>query len=101
VATCTPTTCPISRPPTLASEFCGTSISSHGLAPERLAAALPFNPHIQYGRSDQRGLMRCELQADLLQVQLRVVEQPNDPASAVRTAARFVVEAGRPGPQRA
>jgi hypothetical protein len=37
----------------------------------------------------------------LLQVQLRVVDHADDPASAVRTAARFVVEAGRPGPQRA
>jgi alkaline phosphatase D len=87
--------------PTVASEFCGTTITSHGLAQERLAAALPFNPHIRYGRSDQRGLLRCELQADLLQVQLRVVERPDDPASAVRTAARFVVEAGRPGAQTA
>lgn len=89
------------RAPTVASEFCGTSISSHGMAQQRLAAVLPFNPHIHYGRSDQRGLLRCELQSDLLQVQLRVVDQPDDPASAVRTAARFVVEAGRPGPQRA
>jgi alkaline phosphatase D len=85
--------------PIVASELCGTSISSHGLAPERLAAALPFNPHIRYGRSDQRGLLRCRLDSDALQVQLRVVAQPDDPASTVATAARFVVAAGRPGAQ--
>jgi len=87
--------------PVVASEFCGSSITSQSLAQSRLDAALPFNPHIRYGRSDQRGYMRFTLQHELLQAQVCVVEKIDDPASAVRTAARFVVEGRRPGVQAA
>jgi alkaline phosphatase D len=90
-----------SKSPVLASEFCGTSISSLGLPQSRLDAALPFNPHVLYGRSDQRGYVRFVLQPGLLQAELRVVNDATDPASSVSSAARFVVPAGQPGPQRA
>jgi len=89
------------KSPVVASEFCGTSIASVGLPQDRIAAALPFNPHLKYGRGDQRGYVRFKLDAKQLDAQLRVVEQASDPGSAVNTAARFVVEAGRPGPQAA
>ena len=89
------------RAPVLASEFCGTSISSHGAEQSQLDKALPFNPHLRYGRSDQRGYMRFELRADRLDVELRSVASPWDAKSPVSTAARFVVEAGRPGAQAA
>jgi alkaline phosphatase D len=85
----------------LASEFCGTSISSNGLAQSRVSTAMAFNPHMLHGRSDQRGYVRFVLQAGQLQAELRVVNDPADPASSLSTAARFVVEAGKPGPQRA
>ncbi len=85
----------------VASEFCGTSISSLGLAQSRLDAALPFNPHVRWGRSDRRGYMRFALEPGRLQVQLRTLRDARDAASAIDTAARFVVEAGRPGPQAA
>ncbi len=84
----------------LASEFCGTSISSPGPPQERIAAALPFNPHMKWGRSDQRGTVHFELRPGELQARLRVVADANDAASAVGTAARFVVQAGKPGVQR-
>ena len=86
--------------PVVATEFCGTSISSHGMAQERLAAGLAFNPHIRLARSDQRGYVRLQLDERSLQARLRVVDDPLDAASAVRTAASFVVEAGRAGAQR-
>jgi hypothetical protein len=41
--------------------------------------------------------MLFTLNSKELQVALRVVDNANDPASAVRTGASFVVEAGRPG----
>jgi len=87
--------------PILASEFCGTSITSESLPQELLNKALPYNPHIHYGRSDERGYMSFELRAGRLNVELRRVEDVWKADSAVSTAARFVVEAGRPGPQRA
>ena len=89
------------RSPVVASEFCGTSITSLGVAPSRLQAALPYNPHVHLGRSDQRGYMRFALDERRLQVQLRTLDDARDPASGLRTTARFVVEAGKPGPQAA
>jgi alkaline phosphatase D len=82
-----------------ATEFCGTSISSEGLAQSRVDAAVGFNPHIRYARSDERGYMRFALDAKALQAQLRVLDDVRQPDSAIRTAARFAVEAGRPGAQ--
>jgi alkaline phosphatase D len=89
------------KAPTIASEFCGTSITSLSLAQQRIDAARPFNPHIHYGRADQRGYMSFELDSKQLRARVQVVDRPADPASAVTTAARFVVEAGRPGPRAA
>ena len=83
--------------PVIASEYCGSSISSLGLPQSRLDAARAFNPHMKYGRSDQRGYMRFALDAKQLQVQVRVVDNALDPASGITTAARFVTDAARPG----
>jgi alkaline phosphatase D len=87
--------------PVVASEFCGTSITSLSSPQSVLDAALPFNPHIKLARSDRRGYVRFTLADRQLQAQLRTLDDARDPASAVRTAASFVVEAGRPGPQSA
>jgi alkaline phosphatase D len=82
----------------VASEFCGTSITSLSLPQARVDAARAYNPHIRYGRTDQRGYMRFRLDAKHLQAQLRVVDDALDPASDIKTAARFTVDATRPGP---
>jgi alkaline phosphatase D len=83
--------------PVVASEFCGTSITSLSLAQARIDAAREYNPHVRYGRADQRGYMSFELDATQLRASVQVVDRPVDPASAVTTAARFVVDAARPG----
>ena len=83
--------------PTIATEFCGTSITSLGLEQGRVEAAKRFNPHIQYGRSDQRGYIHFVLDAKQLHAKLQVVNDVLDPASGITTAARFVVDAARPG----
>ncbi|UUX96099.1 alkaline phosphatase D family protein [Aquabacterium sp. J223] len=85
--------------PAVASEFCGTSISSPSMAQARLDEALPFNPHIRLGRSDHRGTVRFTLDERRLQAELRAVEDVERADSPVNTLARFIVEAGRPGPQ--
>jgi alkaline phosphatase D len=84
--------------PVVASEFCGTSISSLGLAQSRIDAAVGFNPHVLYGRSTQRGYASVEVSPRQLAVRLQTVDRPLDPDSGITTAARFVVEPGRPGP---
>ena len=81
----------------IASEFCGTSISSLALPQERLDAMRGFNPHLHHARSDRRGYVHFTLDARQLHAQLRNVDDALDPASGIATAARFVVEAARPG----
>ena len=84
----------------VASEFCGTSISSLGLPQARLDGMRGFNPHLLHARSDQRGYMRFTLDAKALQADLRVVDDARDAASGMSSQGRFRVEAGRPMPQR-
>jgi len=88
------------RSAVVASEFCGTSITSLGLAQSRIDAARPFNPHIRFGRSDQRGYMSFVLDAKQLRARLQSVDRPADPASGITTVASFVVDAARPGAHR-
>ncbi|MEO5880833.1 MAG: alkaline phosphatase D family protein [Caldimonas sp.] len=87
-----------SRSPIVASEFCGTSISSLSLAQSRIDAVRGFNPHIHFGRSDQRGYLCVEVDPKQMNVRLQTVDRPLDPASGITTTARFFVESGRPGP---
>ena len=87
------------RSPTIATEFCGTSISSQGIAQDRIDAALGANPHIRLARSELRGYQRFVLGRDRLEATLRTVVDARDPASEVRTLARFDVAADRPGAQ--
>ena len=89
------------RAPVVASEFCGTSISSRGRAQPVFDAALRLNPHLHYARADQRGYVALTFDERQLEARLMSVDHPEDAASAVREAARFVVDARRPGPQRA
>lgn len=81
----------------IATEFCGTSIASAGLEQSRVAAALPLNPHIKYGRADERGYVSLRATAARVEARLRVVSDVNDPDASIRTAAAYAVEAGRPG----
>jgi len=85
------------RSPVVATEFCGTSITSRGAPQQRVDEALRHNPHLHYGRSDQRGYVACRLDADALQASLMVVDRPDDPDSSVGVAARFVVDPRQPG----
>ncbi len=83
----------------VATEFCGTSISSLGSNQARLDAARAFNPHVHLARSDQRGYMRFRLEPGLLQAELRVLKDGRDPASGITTVARYAVDAKSPGAQ--
>ena len=87
----------LARSPVIATEFCGTSISSLGQAQARLDAGRAFNPHVHWARSDQRGYVRFALDAKQLQAQLRVVDNAVLADSGIGTAARFVVDAKQPG----
>jgi alkaline phosphatase D len=81
--------------PVIGAEFCGTSISSRGPSAARVDAVLANNPHLLFGEGRHRGSVLFTLDARRLQADLRAVEQPADPASPVRSLARFSVEAGQ------
>ncbi len=49
------------KSPVVASEFCGTSITSQGASQKMVNALLPENPHMKYGRSDHRGYVRASI----------------------------------------
>ncbi len=84
----------------LASEFCGTSISSRSSVPqERLDALRARNPHVLLARSQERGYCVSDITPGRWQATLRAVRDPLDASSDAFTLARFVVEDGRPGPQ--
>jgi len=83
--------------PVVATEFCGTSITSWPLPQDRIDRARGFNPHIKHARGDERGYVRFTLDATTLKAQLRVLDNALDAASGIRTAASFIVEAGHPG----
>lgn len=83
--------------PTVASEFCGSSITSWG-GKHSLDAVRALNPHLHYARNDQRGYMAFELDArDGLRAAVRSLDDALDPDSGIATTASFVVAPGRAG----
>lgn len=89
-----------SAPRILASEFCGTSISSRaGTTQDKLDALRHNNPHVLLARSEERGYGLCDITPGQWTTQLRAVRDPLDAGSDAYTLARFVVEDGRAGPQ--
>jgi alkaline phosphatase D len=86
--------------PVIATEFCGTSVTSSSRPQARTERYVADNPHLNYGRSDRRGYAMVELSPAKMQVQfigLNNVSRAESPAS---TLASFVVEDGKPGAQR-
>ncbi|ABM32002.1 alkaline phosphatase D family protein [Paracidovorax citrulli] len=87
--------------PVLASEFCGTSISSRaGTTQDRVDAVARLNPHVLLARGDLRGWGLADVTPQRWTTVLRTVDDPLRPDSACSTLARFVVEDRRPGPVR-
>ncbi|MDP3228568.1 MAG: alkaline phosphatase D family protein [Acidovorax sp.] len=93
----------VERPesPVMASEFCGTSISSRsGTTQDKVDAIARHNPHVLLARCDQRGYGLADITPTRWTTTLRVLDDPLRADSAASTLASFVVEDGRPGPVR-
>jgi alkaline phosphatase D len=86
--------------PVVASEFCGTSITSQAASQKMVDALLRESPHLKYGRSDRRGYVRMTLADGRLDADLMGLETVKKPESRIEALASFVVEDGKPGPQR-
>lgn len=87
--------------PVIATEFCGTSVTSGSRPQKRIDQYLAHNPHIKYGRSDRRGYAMVELTATRATVRFQGLDDVHRADSGVSTLARFVVDDGRPGVARA
>src|SRR5690606_33076339 len=85
------------RSPTIATEFCTTSITSQGLPQAQLDRARAGNAHVRLAESTRRGYVTMQLEAARCTTTLRVLDSEKDPATSIATRARFVVEDGRPG----
>ena len=86
--------------PVVATEFCGTSITSQGPTPLQVLGALGENPHLRYGNSSKRGYMKVEIRRDTCIVALRGLDSEKRADSGIATTATFVVENGRPGAEK-
>jgi alkaline phosphatase D len=89
--------------PVIATELVGTSISSGGDGNDQapnVVAWLPDNPQIKF-HNNQRGYVRCEMDAKTLKADFRVAERVSVENANVFTRATFLVEDGKPGARRA
>ena len=89
------------RAPIIATEVCGTSITSQALPQASLDAVRARNPHVRFANSEKRGYVTVELTPARAHVALRTLDDASRREAAVATLASFVVEDGRPGAQAA
>ena len=85
----------------VATEFCGTSITSQGPAQTRLNALRSENPHVRFAHSEKRGYVVMELSERRCLAQLRVIDNEKEASTPVSTLAAFIVENGRAGAEAA
>lgn len=83
--------------PIVATEFCGTSVTSSSRPQARTLEYVDMNPHIKYGRSDKRGFMLMEVTPSKTVTNFVGLDDVRNAATGAATVASFVVNAGRPG----
>jgi len=83
--------------PIVATEFCGTSITSEGIRHDIVKEIADANPHIHLAESTKRGYVVLDFSRERAEARLRVVGTVKRPDSPVATRATFSVEDGRPG----
>ncbi|MBL8473382.1 MAG: alkaline phosphatase D family protein [Rhodocyclaceae bacterium] len=84
----------------VATEFCGTSITSTGWSQSKTDAVASRNPHVKWARSDRRGYTLVDLDAERARVYCRAVDSTATPNPAIETLAAFEVVSGTPGARR-
>jgi alkaline phosphatase D len=85
----------------IASELVTTSISSQTVADKLGGQVLGENRDLLFGEAKFRGYLRIDLTPQLLRADLVALDDVTRRESGRRVIAAYVVEAGRPGPQRA
>jgi alkaline phosphatase D len=85
----------------IATELCGTSVTSNSRPQSRTDRYVADNPHIKYGRSDRRGYMMLEVKPERVSARFQALDDVRFADSGVSTAASFIIEDGRPRLQKA
>lgn len=88
------------KSPVVASEFCGTSITSQGAGAKQVAAVMEENPHLRFG-GPRRGYVKMDVMPTRAIATVRALDTEKRADSGISTLAAFAVENGRPGPQQA
>lgn len=83
--------------PLIATEFCGTSVTSGSRPQARTLQYLEMNPHMKYGRSDKRGFMLLDIRPERSTVLFQGLDDVRDAASGMATLASFTVADGKAG----
>jgi alkaline phosphatase D len=80
----------------VATELCGTSVTSSSRPQSRTQEYLARNPHIKYGRSDKRGYMMLEVTPNATTARFMGLDDVHDVRSGVAALAAFKVSADVP-----
>ena len=83
--------------PVIATEFCGTSVTSGSRPQARTLQYLDMNRHVKYGRSDKRGFMLMEITPQRTTNVFVGLDDVRDAKSGAAKLASFVVEDGIAG----
>ena len=86
--------------PRVATEICGTSISSQGPSATMLAGIVAANPHIVFADSEARGYVVVDIGREGASARLRAVETVKRADAPIATRYSGVIEAGRAGIER-
>jgi alkaline phosphatase D len=87
--------------PVVATELCGTSVTSQGPSRKSVDNILSANPHIRYGNGSDRGYVLVDIREHKLEAKLRGVASVKVQDSPISTVASFEVASGAPGVRRA
>ena len=74
--------------------------SNPGAWQKTMPAILAENPHIKYGNGEQRGYVRASISGGRFNAEMIGVDTVRKPEARSGVLARFLVEDGKPGPQR-
>lgn len=88
---------PSAQNPLVASEFCGTSITSPSRPQARTAQYVAMNPALKFGRSDKRGCIIVQVTPASSSACFLALDDVHNPASNIATLASFLVRDGHPG----
>jgi alkaline phosphatase D len=83
--------------PVIATEFCGTSVTSSSRPQARTDQYVAQNPHIKYGCSDRRGFVMMEVTPTRTTAHFQGLHDVARADSGVSTLASFIIEEGQPG----